>query len=71
MAHRPEGFLCIYGFSMFKISAYPADVLDKGKNLFFAEAALTFTPFEIKTVRIPVPENMEIQENNLLEDAME
>ena len=35
------------------------------------EAALTFTPFEIKTVRIPVPENMEIQENNLLEDAME
>ena len=37
MAHRPEGFLCIYGFSMFKISAYPADVLDKGKNLFFAE----------------------------------
>lgn len=37
MAHRPEGFLCIYGFSMFKISAYPADVLDKGKNLFLAE----------------------------------
>ena len=34
MAHRPEGFLCIYGFSMFKISAYPADVLDKGKTLF-------------------------------------
>ena len=37
MAHRPEGFLFIYGFSMFKISAYPADVLDKGKNLFFVE----------------------------------
>ena len=34
MAHRPEGFLCIYGFSMFKISAYPADVLDKGKICF-------------------------------------
>ena len=37
MAHRPEGFLFIYGFSMFKISAYPADVLYKGKTLFFAE----------------------------------
>ena len=37
MAHRPESFLFIYGFSMFKIPAYPADVLDKGKNLFFAE----------------------------------
>ena len=34
MAYRPEGFLFIYGFSMFKISAYPADVLDKGKTLF-------------------------------------
>ena len=37
MAYRPEGFLFIYGFNMFKVSAYPADVLDKGKNLFFAE----------------------------------
>ena len=34
MAYRPEGFLFRYGFSMFKISAYPADVLDKGKTLF-------------------------------------
>lgn len=31
------------------------------------ETTLSFTPFEIKTVRIPAAENLEIQENNLLE----
>ena len=28
MAHRPEGFLCIYGFSMFKTFAHRAGVLN-------------------------------------------
>jgi len=31
------------------------------------ELTLSFTPFEIKTVRVPVLENLPVQENNLLE----
>ena len=34
---------------------------------FDREITLSFTPFEIKTVRVPVQENLPIQENNLLE----
>ena len=32
------------------------------------QTTLSFTPFEIKTVRVPAAGNLEIQENNLLED---